>query len=178
MSDKWPGWRGRLPRPLFSTVSKLVPISCVDVLPYREVRDSIEVGLIRRKDPFGALVWTMVGGGIHRRESIAEAASRHITLTLGPNVRWEEPDYSSPDAVGEYFPVPMTHAGFDPRKHAIALTYAIPLSGPVSPNGEALDFHWFSENDIPFPEVGFRQADVIRRLLPLGGPNSRPLPNR
>lgn len=167
MRTYWSGWRGRLPGLAFALVAKFVPIACVDILPYRVSNDLIEIGLIQRKDAYGKIVWNLVGGGIHRRESVAEAAARHIHTTLGEDVRWEEPDYSHPEAIGEYSPVRGDAAGFDPRKHAIALTYVVPLTGEISARGEALDFRWFSEDTLPVGEMGFGQDDVIRLLFPI-----------
>jgi ADP-ribose pyrophosphatase YjhB (NUDIX family) len=171
MSFRWPGWRGRLPLPAFALATKLVPIACVDVLPFRVNHGKVEVGLIQRKDANGYVVWNLIGGGIHRRESVADAASRHIHMTLGPHVTWERPDFSQPKVIGEYFPVPVNGAGHDPRKHAIGLSYPVLLSGKVLPQGEALGFRWFSETDVPFDEIGFGQDYVVRRLLPVIPPS-------
>ena len=48
-------------------------------------------------------------------------------------------------------------------------TYAVPISGAVSTGGEATSIRWFSEDNLPLDAVGFGQADVIRRMLPLMG---------
>jgi hypothetical protein len=172
MKPRWAGWRGRLPRLAYAFVTKLVPIACVDVLPYRVGPSGVEVGLVQRLDANGRLVWNLVGGGIYRRESIAEAAARHIRTTLGEDVTWDNSDLDEPDGLGEYFPVPVAGAGFDPRKHAIALTYAIPLSGEAVARGEALDFRWFTEDRVPFDEIGFGQEGFIHRLLPIEPPRT------
>lgn len=167
MKLRWDGWQGRLPRPAFALATKFVPIACIDLLPYQASGGAVEVGLIQRKDANGKIVWNLIGGGIHRRESAAEAATRHIHTTLGPHVKWERPDFSRPKLVGEYFPMRIADAGHDPRKHAIALTYTVSLSGEVSPQGEALDFRWFPEAAVPFAEIGFGQEHVVQRLLPI-----------
>lgn len=156
-----------MPRLAFYFVSKLSPISCVDLLPYRVMAQSVEIGLIERRDARGHIGWNLIGGGIHRRESVAEAAARHMYATLGPGVVWAEPDYSRPDAVEEYFPVRRAAAGYDPRKHAIALTYAVPLSGQVSARDEAITFRWFPEDALPFDNMGFGQDIVLSRMLPI-----------
>ena len=167
MGFAWSGWSGRLPWFAFYFVSKLSPISCVDLLPYRVVDQSVEIGLIQRRDAHGQIVWNLVGGGIHRQESVAEAAARHMYATLGPDVIWTEPDYSRPDAIEEYFPVRRAAAGHDPRKHAIALTYAVPLSGQVSARDEAITFRWFPEDALPLDNMGFGQDIVVSRILPV-----------
>ena len=51
---------------------------------------------------------------------------------------------------------------FDPRQHAIGLTYAVELSGIFVPQGEALDFKWFSISKIhELEEIGFGQKQLI-----------------
>jgi ADP-ribose pyrophosphatase YjhB (NUDIX family) len=161
------GRSGRLPRPLFALSIKLAPVPCVDLLPVRSNAGSIEAGLIRRHNADGALGWNLVGGGIHRTESVGEAASRHLRETLGPGVTWEEPDYSRPETIGEYLPFHRPGMAYDPRKHAIALTYLVALGGEIAPAGEALDFRWFRQLDLPLESMGFGQDLVLRRILPL-----------
>jgi hypothetical protein len=51
---------------------------------------------------------------------------------------------------------------FDPRKHAIGLTYAVELAGSFVPQGEALDFKWFPINQIrEMKNIGFGQQQII-----------------
>jgi hypothetical protein len=168
MRTQWRGWSGRLPRLPFSICFEAGPIACVDILPYWVVHRSIEVGLIQRRDAHGRTVWNLVGGGIHRGESVAEAAARHMVATLGPNVEWIDPDYSRPDAIGEYFPVRRAAAGHDARKHAIAQTYTVQLSGRASVHDEAITFRWFREDALPIDNIGFGQEIVVSRVLPIG----------
>jgi ADP-ribose pyrophosphatase YjhB (NUDIX family) len=158
------GWHGRLPLPAFALTAKLVPIPCIDLLPYRVSAGAVEIGLIQRQDAAGVKVWNLVGGGIHRQEPLDAAAARHLETTLGPDISWERADFSRPEMIGEYLPVPGTAAGYDPRKHAIGMSYTVALAGEVSPRGEALDFRWFSRPEIPFSEIGFGQGYVIRGL--------------
>ena len=172
MKLHWSGWRGRLPRPAFALTTKLVPVACVDVLPYRVAQGAVEVGLIQREDAGGKIVWSLIGGGIHRCESVADAVTRHIHTTLGPHADWEKSDFSQPQAIGEYFPLRVAAAGYDPRKHAIGLSYTVLLSGEVLPQGEALDFRWFQEADVPIEGIGFGQEHVVHRLLPIYPHNS------
>jgi ADP-ribose pyrophosphatase YjhB (NUDIX family) len=159
------GARGRLPRALYELVTRLVPIACIDLLPRRTRGQATELGLIQRHDASGAVVWCLLGGGVHRHESLSEAAARHLRTTLGPGVTWQEPDYAHPATVGEYFPEQRPGAGHDPRKHAIALTYVVTLDGELSARGEALDFRWFAPADLPLAGMGFGQGAVVRRLL-------------
>jgi hypothetical protein len=45
--------------------------------------------------------------------------------------------------VVEYFTEPSAGDFFDPRKHAVALTYTATCDGVSHPRGEALGFRWF-----------------------------------
>lgn len=159
----------------YERVTGLVPIACVDALPVQGRREERRLLLIRRDRPEGGDGWTLVGGGVYRGEDLGAGLSRHLRQTLGEDVRWEEPDYDRPAAVGQYFPVRRAGAGWDPRKHAIALTYVVALDGRARPAGEAKHVEWFAPAGFPSPsEFGFGQELVIARLLhSLGGKWSR-----
>jgi ADP-ribose pyrophosphatase YjhB (NUDIX family) len=108
----------------------------------------------------------MVGGGVHAGETLSEAIERHVRTTLGDDVHHDAIETAQPGAVGEYLPVMREGYGFDPSKHAIAVSYIVELSGRVEPRDEALDFSWFKATDIPPPEeIGFGHHLVIARLL-------------
>lgn len=159
------GATGRLPRLPYSLVRRLVPIACVDILPVKTGDNLLKVGLIRRYDASGRVVRAMIGGGIHRTETVGEAAARHLRSTLGPEVRWTDPDWDRPATVGQYLPNARSDEPHDPRKHAIALTYLVVLAGTASPRGEAIGFDWFTIASAPLEEMGFGQEIVVRRVL-------------
>jgi ADP-ribose pyrophosphatase YjhB (NUDIX family) len=157
---------GPVDRDDYAAVQRLVPIACVDALPYRAAGTSAEVGLIRRWLPDKSTGWNMIGGGIHRGETVSEALTRHLLSSLGSRVVWADPDYDNPAAVGQYFPQARPGFGVDPRKHAVALTYLVRLSGEPAPREEALDFRWFGRDQLPGgDDVGFGQAAVIERVM-------------
>lgn len=158
-----------LPRPIYWLVTKLVPIACVDVLPQRRVDGDWEFGLILRENENGGRAWNLVGGRILRNETVADAVSRHLVETLGTHVATTRTDFAEPDAVGEYLTRPDTRLSYDPRKHAIALTYLVEIRGDPQAMGEAFEFRWFRREELPTAaEVGFRQRPVINRLLKRG----------
>ncbi len=165
------GFIGRVPAPLYWLPRRMVPIACVDILPYDTGTAGPRIGLIRRKTNSGTMVWAMVGGGIHRGETIEGAIHRHVRMTLGSTVKWQHLSGESGPFVGEYFPWQREGHGEDRRKHAIALSYAISLHGEPSPRGEALGFKWFDTGTIPSAEsVWTGQHTVMMRLLEaLGG---------
>jgi len=156
-----------LPGPLYAAVRRLVPIACVDALPYRERDGAIEIGLIRRRLADGrGTGWNLVGGAVRRGEPLADALARHLRATLGPGAAWTLPDTERPVLAAEYFPRPEPPRRRDPRKHAIALSYLVAVAGDVTAAGEALEFRWFAPDARPADaEVGFDQGDVIAALV-------------
>jgi ADP-ribose pyrophosphatase YjhB (NUDIX family) len=159
-SGPLPYWRYRL-------VLGQLPIACVDVLPVRETDGGFEIGLIKRHDRDRQLRWAMVGGGVHRGETVGEAIARHVRITLGDAARAELPcDEARPHAVGQYFPEPRAGYGHDPRKHAVALSYWAHLSGSVVPLDEAVAFAWFPADEIPSAaDFGFGHELTVPRLV-------------
>ena len=90
----------------------LVPIACVDVLPWRcAEQGALEICLIERQDRSGQ--WNLIGGRIRRTEEIDAAVRRHLLGALGPEVRWARSDFSHPEAVGQYFLTRTLGHGFD-----------------------------------------------------------------
>lgn len=159
-----------LPAIVYSVIRRLVPIACVDALPYRETPGGLEIGLIQRLDAHGQTrVWNLVGGRVRYGESLAHALDRHLLDALGPSASWQLPDVERPSSAAEYFPRASRRNGpvrMDSRKHAIALGYAVKVEGDVDPGGEALSFRWFSPREIPsHAEIGFDQRDVIETLV-------------
>lgn len=148
------GW---IPDSLWAAVQDSVPIVCVDVIPVR--RDSsgavARVGLIRRRVPFAAgVMWCHVGGRVNLGEELVAAARRHLADALGPAAARAMASDAQPDHVMQFFrepqPVGSGH-GWDPRKHAVALTYVVEVPDHVAacPGGEALSFTWFGTDDLP-----------------------------
>lgn len=145
---------------------ELVRIACVDVLPWRRAEGSApEVCLIERLDRPGQ--WNLVGGRIRRDEKIGAALRRHLLSTLGHGVSWARSDFSHPEVVGQYFSERTAGYGFDPRQHAVSLTYTLELEGEVDVGGEATMHRWFDLEELPGrDQVGYDQADVLYTLIP------------
>lgn len=148
----------------YEEVVALVPIVCLDVIPL--CPRSGACLLIRRWLPSGGLGWNIVGGGVYREETLDHALARHVSSTLGPDVAWDLPQLERPDAVEQYLPNPRSGFAHDPRKHAIALTYLLPLTGEPVASGEAEEVRWFTPADLPLPqEFGFGQGPLVHRLV-------------
>lgn len=138
-----------------------LPIVCVDVLPVR-AEGAPEVGLILRQTPHQGLAWCLVGGRLRMGEGVADAARRELRSALG--VQNAGP-VGRPDLVVEYQRRAVGPGPHDPRKHAIGLTFVVPLRVVTTAQGEAQDFRWYDVHNLP--DMGFGQEAVIADLTDL-----------
>ncbi len=145
-----------LPPELYRTIEQSVPIVCVDfILVRRDLREHIaQVGLIRRRSPFGD-VWCHLGGRVRYGETVRSAILRHLTESLAA-VPLDLPPDPQPDYVYQWFPealAPRDGAPFgrDPRKHSVALSFVLTISGTpeVVPGGEAIEFGFWPRASLP-----------------------------
>ena len=158
---------GTLPRPVYWLARRLLPIPCVDVLAYRNVGSSPEVGLIRRVAADRRTVgWALVGGRVMRGESLEEAIARHLVSTLGDAIAIGAVDTSRPLHAAEYSPDGRPGGRIDPNKHAVALSYVVEIGGAVSPMGEAVGFKWFRAAELPEREsFAYSHGGVVAALV-------------
>ena len=152
----------------YSFVRARVPILCVDVLLSPRGRPET-IGLIRRPTYGGEKGWCLVGGRVLRNEHLGAAVERHVAATLGDDVRVDLSTLAM-RTIAEYFTEPSVGDFFDPRKHAVALTYTASCDGVPHPRGEALGFRWFEIGDLRDVDFGFGQGDVVNRVLAGLGP--------
>jgi ADP-ribose pyrophosphatase YjhB (NUDIX family) len=153
-----------LPDEHWKRIQGSMPIICVDVLPIQQDDKEIRtVGLIKRHTPHQGIRWCLIGGRLRFKEKLRQAVERELQLALGCDVSYSILANDEPCRVIEYLPIQETNGYFDPRQHAISLTYAVLLSGTPSPQGEALDFKWFPAEDIAdMPSsIGFGQLELI-----------------
>ncbi len=117
---------------------ELVPIACVDVLPWRRAEGCApEVCLIERLDRPGQ--WNLVGGRIRRGEQADAAVRRHLLSTLGPRISWTRNDFSRPEVVGQHFSECTAGYGFDPR-HRDGVTITDADGNPVQRDAEQVEW--------------------------------------
>jgi len=158
LGDRW------IPEKEYQAITKRVPILCVDVLPLSPTPDSA-IGLILRDTYDGGRGWCLVGGAVLHNEPLPDAITRHVLTTLGGGVSLRVSTLELVTVV-EYFTKPDIGEFYDPRKHAVSLSYVGQLEGSVVPKGEAIDFQWFPIRKLPEPEsFGFGQERVVERLL-------------
>jgi hypothetical protein len=79
---------------------------------------------------------------------VAAVASIQLLFWL-ERVRLGAVDASRPPYVAEYSPDGRPGGRIDPSKHAIALSYGVPVDGEPQPQGEATGFEWFALDAIP-----------------------------
>jgi ADP-ribose pyrophosphatase YjhB (NUDIX family) len=158
---------GRLPYWRYRLILGQVPIACVDILLVRTDVTPYQVGLIKRFDENQEMRWAMVGGAIHRGETVTEAVRRHVRDTLGPRATIElATGEGRPQALGQYFPTPRPGYGHDPRKHAIAVSYWGRFAGQAVAMGEAEAVGWFEVDDVPaLTEFGYGHGEVVATIL-------------
>lgn len=132
-----------------------LPIVCADLVPFRRnPQGALEAGLILRHSPFGPR-WCQLGGRVRIGETVRGALLRHLDETLS-GVEVDLPHDPQPDYVMQWFPEPVPVErdgvvyGHDPRRHAVALAFAVEFAGtprPV-PGGEADAFAWFGLDEL------------------------------
>ena len=71
-----------------------------------------------------------------------EAIARNVAKDLGDIALPLLPIGLQPFTVAEFFPTPGLSEYYDPRQHAIALCYVVPIAGDCKPQDETLDVEW------------------------------------
>ncbi len=151
--DPNPGWLSDIA--LDETRSR-VPILYVEAVPVRiDALGQVElVGiLLRGSATTGELTRTLVSGRVMHGESIREALLRNLEKDLGPTAFPQLPVSTVPFSVAEYFPLPGVTSLHDPRQHAVALTYVIPVTGDCQPRQDALELTWLTPDEALSTEV-------------------------
>jgi ADP-ribose pyrophosphatase YjhB (NUDIX family) len=154
-----------IPEEEYELIRARIPILCVDVLLSPD-GDPGQVALIRRNTYDGLDGWCLIGGAVLRNEHLAEAVDRHVAATLGGRVRVDRSTLELGTVI-EYFTERGAGEFYDPRKHAVALTYSASCEciGEPEALGEALEFGWFKIDQLAEVNFGFGQGDAVARVL-------------
>jgi ADP-ribose pyrophosphatase YjhB (NUDIX family) len=143
-------------------IQTVVPILCVDALAVRR-GVALEAGLILRETPHQGRRWCLLGGRVRRGEVLADALRREWHQALGPDYMMGPVD--GPTVV-EYQPDALPGRPHDPRQHSVSMTYTvIATEEPRTLGREALDFRWFTVDQVNSEIVGFGQESVVTRSL-------------
>ncbi|WP_188548934.1 DUF4916 domain-containing protein [Sediminivirga luteola] len=134
----------------FDEVRRRLPIAYVNAVPVRVGPDGQleKVGLLLRSMDDGSLGRELVSGRIRYHETVRSALLRHVENDLGPMALPQVPVSPQPFTVAEYFPTRGAAALHDPRQHAIALCYILPVGGECTPRQDALSLDWLSPAEV------------------------------
>lgn len=150
--DPNPGW---LPDFALDETRARVPILYVEAVPVRiDALGQVEsIGILLRGSSTGVMTRTLVSGRVMHGESVREALLRNLAKDLGPTAFPQLPASTVPFSVAEYFPLPGVSTLYDPRQHAVALAYVVPVSGECNPRQDALELTWLTPEEAASPEV-------------------------
>lgn len=152
MTETTPGW---LSTDELDSARARMPILYVEAVPVR-VDDSGEVtsiGLLLRIGADGTISRTLVSGRVMHHERVRDALLRHLEKDLGPVALPRVPASLQPFTIAEYFPTAGFTPYHDPRQHAVALAYVVPVSGDCRPRQDALDLVWLTPEEAASPTV-------------------------
>ncbi|MFD6100392.1 NUDIX hydrolase family protein [Nocardiopsis flavescens] len=163
-----PGWFSD--RELESIRGRM-PVMYVQAVPVRvdEVGEVTRVGLLMRATADGRFHRSVVSGRVLYHERVRDALLRHLEKDLGPVALPRVPASPQPFTVAEYFPTPGVTPFHDPRQHAVALAYIVPVAGDCQPRQDALDLVWLTPEEAADPVVGAEMNDgqdvLVRQAL-------------
>ena len=154
-----PGW---LDRDDINRARRQLPIAYVEIVPVRT--DSLgrvsHVGSLLRVGDDGSVIRTLITGRVLYHESLREAIARNVAKDLGDIALPVLPQSLQPFTVAEFFPTPGISEFYDPRQHAIALCYVVPIPGECKPQDETLDVEWCDPTGV--------QMDAFVEQMPNG----------
>ncbi len=137
------------------TVRGRMPILYVEAIPVRVDGGGVvtSVGLLLRASADGAIQRELVSGRVLYHERVRDALIRHLEKDLGPVALPQIPPSPLPFTIAEYFPTPGVTAFHDPRQHAVALAFIVPVAGDCAPQQDALDLAWLSPEEACDPVI-------------------------
>jgi hypothetical protein len=152
VNDPNPGWLSEI---ALDETRARVPILYVEALPVRvdSLGQVVQVGVLLRGSASGELTRTLVSGRVYHGESVREALLRNLEKDLGPTAFPQVPASIVPYTVAEYFPLPGVTPLYDPRQHAVALEYIVPVTGECNPRQDALELTWLTPEEAASPAV-------------------------
>ena len=144
------GW---LTRQQLRDARERLPIVYVSVVPVRVDERGVvtTIGLLLRASSEGTINRELVSGRVLYHERIRDTLIRHVEKDLGPLSMPRIPLSPQPFTVAEYFPTPGVTPFHDPRQHAVALAFVVPVMGDCSPQQDALDLAWLTPHEAVDP---------------------------
>ncbi|MBW3079236.1 NUDIX hydrolase family protein [Bifidobacterium simiiventris] len=163
-----PGWLGRAD---IERARRQIPITYVEIVPVRtdELGRVAQVGSLLRVADDGSIERTLITGRVLFHETLREAIARNVAKDLGDIALPVLPQSLQPFCVAEFFPTPGMSEYYDPRQHAIALCYVVPIAGDCKPQDETLDVEWVDPSsdvmDTFIEQMVNGHGDIVRRAL-------------
>ncbi len=163
-----PGW---LSDDELSFVRGRLPVLYVEAVPVRldGLGKVVEVGLLLRGTPEGAMTRALVSGRVRYGETLREALFRHLENDLGPMAFPQMPATILPAQIAEYFPMPGITSYVDARQHAVSLVYVVPVTGTCNPRQDALEVTWMAPDEALSPatldELPGGRGTLLRQAL-------------
>lgn len=158
----------QLPDKLYKNITGNVPIVCVDIIPVKQINNTWYIGIIKRSTGLESDKLAILGGRISLNETIPEAINRHLLKDLGIHkfTFYKTNKTQTPFYVQQYFLGVKSEKpyGFDPTKHAIALTYLVTINDTPIPKNEASEFRWITKQEIP-KKPAFNQDTVMQEAF-------------
>lgn len=153
---------------IYRTITDNIPVICVDIIPIIQIDKIWCIGIIRRSTGSESGKYAILGGRIALNETIPEAINRHLLKDLGIHkfTFYKTTNEQSPFYVQQYFLGIKSERpyGFDPTKHAIALTYLVTIKGRPIPKDEASEFKWVAKQQVPI-QSAFNQNTVMQEVF-------------
>ena len=171
-TDTKTGW---LDREQLESIRANIPLVYVDAVPVRvdDLGRVTHVGLLLRQAADGTLSRMVVTGRVMYGERVRDALLRHLEKDLGPVALPRIPPEVAPFTVVEYFPDPTVTGFHDPRQHAVALAYVVPVDGDCEPTQSAIDLAWLTPEEATseavLAEFSGGQDRLIRLAMAFGG---------
>lgn len=167
-ADTQPGW---FSAEELQSIRGRMPLLYVQAVPVRvdEAGMVTHIGLLMRADESGDFNRSVVSGRVLYHERIRDALLRHLEKDLGPVALPRIPASLQPFTVAEYFPTPGITPFHDPRQHAVAMAYIVPVTGDCQPRQDALDLVWLTPEEAADPtvreEMTGGQGALVRQAL-------------
>ncbi|MBM6699619.1 NUDIX hydrolase family protein [Bifidobacterium pullorum subsp. saeculare] len=167
-----PGWLSA--RDIERTRGQM-PIPYVEIVPVRtdDLGRVAQVGSLLRVADDGSIERTLITGRVLFHETLREAIARNIAKDLGEIALPVLPAGLQPFTVAEFFPTPGLSEYYDPRQHAIALCYVVPIAGDCKPQDETLDVEWVAPDsdvlEVFLSQMAGGHGAIVRRALAWAG---------
>jgi hypothetical protein len=170
-----PGW---LSSADLDKVRESAPMVYVEAVPVRiDHLGRVErVGLLLGARPDQTITRAIVSGRVLHSETVREALWRHLTKDLGSESEPQLPASPVPFTIAEYFPDPERTGFHDPRQHAVALVYIVPVLGECRPAHDALEFSWMTCEEVLNPLVAAEMSGGHHRIVRLALAHAQRLP--